>query len=94
MRSELKPEKERVVVQTRVWGSGGEWVISTAALTQIGVRGENYETKAFTAIAWDHGPRIEDYKERYPSEEAAREGHERIVGELEAVRLPWRRRRR
>jgi hypothetical protein len=52
------------------------------------VRGDNYETMVFTAIEWDHGPRIEDYKERYPSEDAAREGHERIVGELEAGRLP------
>jgi hypothetical protein len=88
MRRELKPENERVVAQTRVWGSGGEWVISTVALTDIGVFGDNYETMAFTAIAWDHGPRIEDYKERYPSEGEARRGHERVVAELEAGRLP------
>ena len=23
------------------------------------MRGDNYETMVFTAIAWDHGPRIE-----------------------------------
>jgi hypothetical protein len=44
MRRELKPENERVVAQTRVWGSGGEWVLSTVALTEIGVFGDNYET--------------------------------------------------
>jgi hypothetical protein len=88
MREEQKPENERVVAQTRVWGSAGEYVVITAARAEIGLRGDNYETMVFTAIAWDHGPRIEDYKERYPCEDAAREGHERIVGELEAGRLP------
>lgn len=97
MREEMEKENDRTLKVERVKGPLGEHVVSTIRLNPavhaldmfLGLYDDrmrepgDWETAIFDGSGWDRHEMMHLYQRKYLTEEAAIEGHEEVVGDLE-----------